>query len=71
MKIFQKQLLRAILQEKLFLKFHNIYSKNFSLWPATLMKKRLCYRRLNFVKLLRTPFLKEHLRWLYLVLSFK
>ena len=36
--------------------------------PATLLKKRLCYRcfPVNFVKFLRTPFLKEHLQWLLL-----
>ena len=38
------------------------------LTPGTLLKKRLCHRcfPVNFAKLLRTPFLKEHLRWLLL-----
>ena len=36
--------------------------------PATLLKKRLLGRcfPVNFVKLLRTPFLTEHLSWLLL-----
>ena len=36
--------------------------------PATLLKKRLWYRCFpaNFAKFLRTPFLKEHLRWMLL-----
>ena len=36
--------------------------------PATLLKKRLWHRcfPVNFAKFLRTPFLKEHLRWLLL-----
>ena len=40
-----------------------------ALRPATLLKKRLWHRcfPVNFVKFLRTPFLKEHLRWLLLV----
>ena len=31
------------------------------LWPATLLKKRLCHRcfSVNFVKFLRTPFLQD------------
>ena len=35
---------------------------------ATLLKKRLWHRRfpVSFAKLLRTPFLAEHLRWLLL-----
>ena len=37
-------------------------------WPATLFKKRLWYRcfPVNFAKSLRTPLIKEHLRWLLL-----
>ena len=37
--------------------------------PATLLKKRLLHRcfPVNFAKFLRTPFLKEHLRWLLLI----
>ena len=55
------------------------YANNFSLHeksietvgqrcPATLFKKRLWHRcfPVNFVKFLRTPFLKEHLWWLLL-----
>ena len=41
------------------------------LWPATLLKKRL-WRRcfpLSFVKFLRTLFLREHLRWLFPILT--
>ena len=42
--------------------------------PATLLKKRLWNRcfSVNFAKFLRTPFLREHLRWLllYLLLRF-
>ena len=36
--------------------------------PATSLKKRLWHRcfPVNFAKFLRTPFLKEHLRWLLL-----
>ena len=36
--------------------------------PATLLKKTLWHRcfPVNFAKFLRTPFLKEHLRWLLL-----
>ena len=36
--------------------------------PATLLKKRLRHRcfPVNFAKFSRTPFLKEHLRWLLL-----
>ena len=56
---------RCSAKKKLFLKFH------MCLWPATLLKKRLCYRCLNFVELLRTPFLIEHFQWLLLVFSLK
>ena len=37
-----------------------------NLRPAHLLKKRLSHRcfPVNFAKFLRTPFLKEHLRWL-------
>ena len=36
--------------------------------PTTLLKKRLWQRSfsVNFVKLVRTPFLTEHIRWLLL-----
>ena len=36
--------------------------------PATLLKKRLWHRcfPVNFAKFLRTPFVIEHLRWLFL-----
>ena len=49
-------------------------ARNLCLRPVTLFKKRLCYRCLNFVKLLRTAFLApffKHLRWLILVFSLK
>ena len=38
--------------------------------PATLLKKRLWYKcfPVNFAKFQRTPSLKEHLRWLLLML---
>ena len=38
------------------------------LQPATLLKKRLWHRLfpVNFAKFVGTPFLKEHLRWLFL-----
>ena len=38
-------------------------------WPTIFLKMRLwreCFP-VNFTKLLRTPFLKEHLRWLLLL----
>ena len=39
--------------------------------PATLLKKRLWHRCFpeNFAKFLRTPFFKEHLQWLLLILQ--
>ena len=39
--------------------------------PATLLKKRLWHRYfpVNFAKLLRTPSLTEHLRWLLLMID--
>ena len=39
---------------------------------ATLLKRRLWHRcfLVNFVKILRTPFLTEHLRWLLLLLVY-
>ena len=46
-------------------------TKKLHLWPVTLFKKRLCYKHLNVVKLLRIPFLMEPLRWLLLVFCFK
>ena len=44
------------------------FNKGAGLRPATLLKKRLWHRcfPVNFEKLLRTPFLTEHLRWLLL-----
>ena len=44
------------------------FNKVADLRSATLLKKRFWYRCLpvNFAKFLRTPFLKEHLRWLLL-----
>ena len=44
------------------------FNKVAGLRPATLFKKRLWHRcfPVNFVKFLRTPFLTEHLRWLFL-----
>ena len=43
-----------------------IFNKVAGLRPATLLKKRLWYRRfpVNFVKFLRTLFFIEHLWWL-------
>ena len=42
-------------------------------WPVTLLKKKLQHRCLpvNFANFLRTPFFKEHLRWLLFVLEIK
>ena len=44
------------------------FNKVAGLRPATLLKRRLLHRcfPVNFRKLLRTPFLKEHLQWLLL-----
>ena len=44
------------------------FNKAAALRPATLLKKRLWHRLfpVSFAKLLRTPFLTEHLRWLLL-----
>ena len=44
------------------------FNKVVGLSPATLLKKRLCHMCFpdNFVKFVRTPFLKEHLWWLLL-----
>ena len=44
------------------------FDKIAGLRPATLLKKKLWHRcfPVNFVKFLRTPFLREHLRWLLL-----
>ena len=41
--------------------------------PATILKKRLWHRRfpMSFMKFLKTPFRKEHLRWLLLKKSSK
>ena len=52
-----------------FTKFTGLFfSKVAGLRPATLLKKRSWHRcfPVNFVKFLRTSFLKEHLRWLLL-----
>ena len=45
------------------------FNKVAGLRPATLLKKRLWHKcfPVNFVKFLRTPFFKEHLWWLLLV----
>ena len=42
------------------------FNKVAGLRPATLLKKRLWHKwfPVNFAKFLRTPFLREHLRWL-------
>ena len=42
-------------------------------WPVTLSKKRLQHRcfPINFMNFLRTPFFKEHLRWLLFGLEVK
>ena len=48
--------------------FTKFTAKNLCLQPATLLKKRLCYRCLISMKLLRTPLLIEHLHlWLFLL----
>ena len=46
------------------------FNKVAALRPATLLKKRLCYRcfPVNFAKFVRTLFLTEQLRWLLLFL---
>ena len=49
------------------------FNKVAGLRVATLLKKRLwhwCFP-MNFVNFLRTPFLIEHLRWLFLIQPFK
>ena len=48
------------------------FNKVAGLKPATLWKKRLWHRSFpaNFAKFLRTPFFKEHFRWLVLSFSF-
>ena len=45
------------------------FNKVAGLRPATLLKKKLWHRcfPVNFAKFLRTPFLTEHLRWLFLL----
>ena len=45
-----------------------IINKGVGLRPAALLKKRLWHRcfPVNFAEFLRTPFFKEHLRWLLL-----
>ena len=47
------------------------FKKVAGLRPAILLKKRLWHRcfPVNFAKLLRTPFLTEHLRWLIMDLQ--
>ena len=49
------------------------FNKVAGLRPATLLKKWLWYRcfPVNFVKFPRTPFFKEHLRWLLLYSIYK
>ena len=46
----------------------SLFNKVGGLRPATLFKKRPWYScfPMNFAKFLKTPFLKEHLRWLLL-----
>ena len=48
------------------------FNKVAGLKPATLWKKGLWHRSFpaNFAKFLRTPFFKEHFRWLVLSFSF-
>ena len=45
-----------------------VFNKVVGLRPATLLKQRFWHRYylVSFVKFLRTPFFKEHLRWLLL-----
>ena len=62
--------------KKVFLKFRKTHRKAsglsfnnvVALRPTTLLKKRLRHRHfpMNFAKLLRTPFITDHLRWLLL-----
>ena len=49
------------------------FSKVVGLRPATLLRKRFWHRSfpVNFAKFLRTPFFKEHLRWLLLKCLYK
>ena len=58
-------------KRKLFFFILQKWSLRGVLWPATLLKKRLWRSSfpLNFVKFLRTPFLREHLRWLFPILT--
>ena len=65
--LFQKQSSRGVLQERCSLKFRKIHRKSPGLRPANLLKKRLWHRcfSVNIAKFLRTPFLTEHLRWLF------
>ena len=46
------------------------FNKNAVLSPATLLKKKLWHRCFpaNSVKFIKTPFYKEHLLWLFLIL---
>ena len=72
----KKQSPGGVLINKTFWKFLKIYRKthvpeslfSHSLRPATLLKERLWHRcfLVNFEKILRTPFLTGHLRWLLL-----
>ena len=72
---YNESLLEAVLRscslKKFFLNFARFTAKNLCLRPATLFKKRLCYRCLKFEKPLRTPFSIEHFLWLLLVFYFK
>ena len=70
MSIFWRQSFGSVL-ERCSENLTKFTAKNLCLWPAALFKKRLCYRCLNFVKVLRMPFLIEPLWWLPLVFSFK
>ena len=57
--------------KKVFVQFHKILQqKNLCLWPATLFKKRVCYRCLSVIKLLRSPFLIGHLWWVLLFILY-
>ena len=70
-----EHLLEAVVRrcsaKKVFLKFNKIYNKKTCACGLELHLKRDCYRCLNFLKLLRTPFLIKQLQWLLLVFSFK
>ena len=60
---------KKVFLEILYLCQSLFFNKVAGLRPAALLKKRLWHRcfPVNFAKFLRTPFLTEHLRWLFLL----